>query len=438
MNILSIQKRAISLLGLIGLMSLTLTSCKGSKGEDIFEKPAIERVNVEMQKLKDQLVGAKHGWILEYYPGRTQYYGGFVIALKFNKDGEVLATSQPFFSFNKLGRLEPLQWEKSKYSIGSNRSVTLNFNTFNKAIHYFSDADKSYGGGLGIVYEGDYQFLVGKLDNSKVIELEGVESHRKMRLIRVDEPLENYLNGVGRIMKTAYSADRMYQEHKDYVVGKIGGVDVMFYFDGKSQILHFDTKEGQNIPVEFIYTPKGLRLKEPVFGVKELIWSAKDKCFLAGNSKLIARDDPNYPEFAKYLGVYLFQWKNIKEQSFETEVEFVQAGLNLYLIKGLAIDLKARFDTKKKCFVLFPQIINNGEAIMLMFAQPNKNKDFDISDKFDVGMASELKPGTTDTYIMKNNGVFSKGKSFILVEPKEFDIYKKEPNSIYEPVFIKK
>ncbi len=436
MNILKIHKSAGALGLLMTLFALVLPSCMDPKGEDIFEEPASVRVNAAVQQLKDKLCSSEHGWIMQYYPGRSDIYGGFVIGLRFNEEGKVLATSQPFFSFEQDGTLKDLKWSKSSYSIKSDRSVTLNFDTFNDAIHYFSDADNSFvGGKLHQTLEGDYEFLLTSSEDPNVINLTGRESDNKMRLIKATEPIENYMKGVAKIMKESYSYEKMYQDHKDLIVGKIGSKELEMVMDKEYQIIYVNGKDlKEDTPVQFVYTPKGLHLREPFLGVEDFIWSERDNCFLAGQDKLVARDDPNYEDFAKFLGAYDFNFTDFDGNKKNAPVTFEQAGHNLYVIKGLSYDILARFDTKDKTFVIFAQKVDGGLGTLMLCNQPTSWKR---TDKAAHGMYAMLKEGTTNTYIMKDTGTWgTPGTSFVVTEVGAF--YGKKPNFFINLTFIKK
>ncbi len=437
MNISKIKKTVWALGLLTSLFALVLSSCQDPKGEDIFDKSNNERVSLAVKELKDKLCSSEHGWIMQYYPGRTGIYGGFVIGLRFNDKGEVLATSQPFFSFEKDGTLKELKWDRSTYSVRGDRSVTLNFDTFNDAIHYFSDTDNSYVGGTPHkTFEGDYEFLLALSKDPNVINLTGRESNNKMRLIRATEPIENYMKGVAKIMKESYSYEKMYQDHKDLIIGKIGSKDVEIVMDREYQIVYVNGKDlKEDTAVQFIYTPKGLHLREPFLGVEDLIWSESDNCFLAGQDKLIARDDPNYPEFAKFLGEYDFNFTDFQKKNQSIPVTFEQAGHNLYVIKGLSYDILARFDTKEKTFVIFAQKIDGGSGVFMLCNQPVSWKR---TDKPEHGMYALLKEGTTNTYIMKDTGSWGTAGTSFVVTNGGGKFYDKTPNYFVNLVFVKK
>lgn len=439
MNIINIKKTIFGLAGLCAIFSLSLQSCQDKDSEDIFERSANERTATLANDLSKQLVGSENGWVLEYYPGQSKNFGGFVIGLRFNDKGEVLATSQPFFQYEN-GKLKPLTWNKSTYEVKTDRSVTLNFNTFNEAIHYFSDVDKNIGKGVGSAFEGDYQFLLGLSENPDVINLEGRESKRKMRLVRMTEPIQAYMDKLTEMKNKSYSYANMYAQHKDIVVGKIGGKDVEITIDPTYQILHISGKDLERVEnLRYVYTPKGIRFDRPFLGVSELIWSDSESCYLAGSEKLIARNDPNYPEFAKYLGEYTLEvsLKGGVRKNFPKPIIFEQAGVNKYVIKGLGYNVYADFDVKNKRFEIKPQVVG-GEAHLAVW----DTKEGNLTWGEDEGMYSAPIEGQPNHFKMVDNGKWASysATSFILWNLSGKGAYKGslEPKRIVSPVFIKK
>lgn len=173
------------LLYIILLMAGLFQAC-APEVDDLFDKPAQQRINEEIKACRDLLVSSEQGWRLEYFPSATQAYGGYNMILKFTEK-EVTAAGETASS--------PSYTETSLYSMGSDMGPTLNFDTYNSIIHYFADPDKQEGAGLGKGYEGDYEFIImGHSDNE--IILKGKKTKNVMRMIRMEESAESYLTAV--------------------------------------------------------------------------------------------------------------------------------------------------------------------------------------------------------------------------------------------------
>ena len=117
--------------------------------EDIFDKPAAERIAESLQTYRELLTAQTNGWLVEYYPEKTRKYGGFNLYFLF---GDVNVTVR--------SEIDPAASATSAWSTGTDMGPTINFDTYNKVLHYFSDPAIPQGGGYGLNYEGDYEFVV--------------------------------------------------------------------------------------------------------------------------------------------------------------------------------------------------------------------------------------------------------------------------------------
>ena len=131
------------------LAALLLTACEPYT-ESLFEKPAAERIAESLQTYRELLTAQTSGWLVEYYPEKTQRYGGFNLFFHFEND-QVTIRSE----------IDPADSATSSWSTGTDMGPTINFNTFNKVLHHnFSDPAVPLGGGYGLNREGDYEFVV--------------------------------------------------------------------------------------------------------------------------------------------------------------------------------------------------------------------------------------------------------------------------------------
>jgi len=117
--------------------------------EELFDKPAAERMTESLQTYRDLLTAQTNGWLVEYYPEKTQKYGGFNLYFRF--EGEHVTVRS---------EIDPAASATSAWSMGSDMGPTINFDTYNTVLHYFSDPAINQGGGQGLNYEGDYEFYV--------------------------------------------------------------------------------------------------------------------------------------------------------------------------------------------------------------------------------------------------------------------------------------
>ncbi len=115
-----------TLLALAG--TFVLTAC--SRVEDlIFEQSPAERIEAALVEAQKALTAPANGWVMQIYPSATQKWGGYTVLVKFNVDGTVVAASELFDADKTF---------TSNYRIDDSNLPTLNFDTYNEAIHLFS------------------------------------------------------------------------------------------------------------------------------------------------------------------------------------------------------------------------------------------------------------------------------------------------------------
>ena len=54
--------------------------------DDIFDKPASQRMEERLMQDQQVLMGATNGWIMEYFPEKEQSYGGYTMFVKFGEN----------------------------------------------------------------------------------------------------------------------------------------------------------------------------------------------------------------------------------------------------------------------------------------------------------------------------------------------------------------
>jgi hypothetical protein len=125
-----------------------MTACEPYT-ENLFDKPAAERIAESLQTYHELLTAQTNGWLVEYYPEKTQKYGGFNLFFRFGNEYVTVGSE-----------INPSETSASLWSMGSDMGPTINFDTYNTVLHYFSDPELNQGGGRGLNYEGDYEFYV--------------------------------------------------------------------------------------------------------------------------------------------------------------------------------------------------------------------------------------------------------------------------------------
>ncbi|WP_422089915.1 DUF4302 domain-containing protein [Tenacibaculum ovolyticum] len=216
------------------------TSCETNKEEAIFEESTSERIKKSISEYKDLLTSSDNGWIIEYYPEKTQKFGGFNYGVKFNEDLSAEVVME-LFDFSTR--------QSNSFNVIANGGPVLTFDTYNALTHFFATPNSTNSEGL----EGDYEFfLISKTDNT--ITLRGTQSRNNMRMIKLDETPEEYLTKVLDIK--AYLAPASYAVTLD-------GNDLPLPNTGAKLIFPQGTGKDP-IEMSYNYTSKGIKLYEPI------------------------------------------------------------------------------------------------------------------------------------------------------------------------------
>ncbi len=414
MNIINKVKINACALGLLCLTpSLILTSC--SKDEQVFEQPAGQRVDEAITAFRQKLVSSEHGWIMEYYPHSKQAYGGYVIGFKFDDKGNVLIASE---HLQKAG--QDIVSARSVYDLNRDRSITLNFSTYNEHIHHYADPGLGIGAGPGKGLEGDFEFLVMESDSDDLIILKGKKTKNVIKMYRAKESFKDYLRSVVALRDEMYTSQGLNKAHMEALTGTFAGkkVDLIpsetgdAYYTIKFLDDESNPLQGKTLP--YAVLPEGIRFYEPISGIAALTWNAGDKTFMSEKGdKLAARPDAVYPEYAKYLGEYTFEYGGGQHRY---DARFSEGARNEYIItvKNTPLVLKALYDPKHHRFEIRNQPIYDGEAQLAVWAAPDGRN---LSWGGTSGMYSKLVEGSNPaTYEMVDNGAWGSfvAKSFII------------------------
>lgn len=392
----------------LGLFVMGLSGC-AQKEDNIFDTSVNERVEEEVQKLSKLLVSSTEGWILDYIPGGTQQYGGYYIGLKFSDKGEALATNDMLTGSGSL-------WHKSQYVVGKDKSISINFDTYNEGIHYFTTPDRSYAGGISLGFEGDHEFTLVKIISDNEIQVRGKKTRNLMTLRRATTSIDDFMASIRAMRARIFNKVDMDREHQDALEGTLGGKRQLAKLDNTGLNYYTVTTEGVDgsTKVSYFVTPTGIRFVKPIEGVTELTW--QNNRLTSSNGDLVARRDPYYDSYAAYLGEYTLT----SAGGGSYNVEFVEAGYNTYTITGLPFNLTATYDTAKDRFAINCQILEKSDARgnvwLSVWAAPNGTA---LNWGEDRGMVSSYVANSQPKrYTMYDNGkgVWGENKahSFIL------------------------
>lgn len=146
-------------------MVFTLAACSPEE-KNLFEDSSANRIEASLTHVNEVLLGAKNGWLMQYYPNATQKYGGYNLFLSFSTDGKVTAASDVAGVGERMTSL---------YSLKQSAGTVLSFDTYNSIIHFFASPDSGVGG-IGSGMEGDYDFTVMEECTPQKVVLKGTKS----------------------------------------------------------------------------------------------------------------------------------------------------------------------------------------------------------------------------------------------------------------------
>ena len=146
-------------------MVFTLAACSPEE-KNLFEDSSANRIEASLTHVNEVLLGAKNGWLMQYYPNAAQKYGGYNLFLSFSTDGKVTAASDAAGAGERMTSL---------YSLKQSAGAVLSFDTYNSIIHFFASPDSGVGG-IGTGMEGDYDFTVMEECTPEKVVLKGTKS----------------------------------------------------------------------------------------------------------------------------------------------------------------------------------------------------------------------------------------------------------------------
>lgn len=215
----------------------------------IFDETPSERVNQTITQLQNVLPTAPNGWELRFYPSEEREYGGFTSFVKFTQDGRVEASSE---------LLEADKVYSGLYEVNASNGPSLVFNTYNKAIHLYSEPNSNISvfkrAHISEGAEGDYSYQIQNVSSDKII-LRGAKS--RVLLVMTPAKEEDWKTQILQIQHSS-SENQVFYSTLSVAGKEIQGVMM-------SDDRHLDlTLDGKELSVPFRYTQTGIELYEPI------------------------------------------------------------------------------------------------------------------------------------------------------------------------------
>ena len=255
---------------IICCLAVFLTSCVHYT-DPLFDKPAAERIAESLEVYRDLLTAQSNGWIVEYYPEKTQKYGGFNLYFRFEFDYVTVRSE-----------IDPAISATSAWSMGTDMGPTINFDTYNTVLHFFSDPAIVQGGGRGLNYEGDYEFVVESGSNEEFI-LRGKKTKNIIRMTPLPANLtwEKYSQSLESMKSDVIApAYQMTVNGREISITKSVGANI------------FTLKvSNETISAPFMITLTGIKFYEPIKILTEtlqfLTYNAAEDILVSDNRKSI-------------------------------------------------------------------------------------------------------------------------------------------------------
>ena len=226
---------------LFALTALIFTASCTPEVEDAFDKPSPDRIAEAISETKDILTAAPNGWKMAYQGSGG--FGGFNILCRFDKEDNVFCEEE---SDHAKGT--------SHYTVQQGQGVLLSFDSFNAALHKYSDPvgkinGKSVGkDGKG--FQGDFEFRVMSCTKDSIV-LEGRKHGDRV----VMTPMPEDLTWDSFFTQIATVASGMSSERYNIIIDKDTLPARM-----NLHTLHTTDKNGKAVAIPFIYTPQGIEV----------------------------------------------------------------------------------------------------------------------------------------------------------------------------------
>lgn len=334
---------------LLFALPLLLTSCL-KDNDEVFDESASERLQAALAETRSVLRGAENGWVMDYYVGTDQVYGGYTFIVKFDS-----------LTCTACSELTP-QAETSFYKLTTDNGPVLTFDTYNTVLHEL--ATPSAGNYEG--FHADYEFQVVSATPELVL-LRGRRTGSVMQMRPLKTTSGEYLQKVEQMQKDMLVASMTTDFDGNNVTADLDldGRQVSFYSTTDSTLVH---------DCAFTFTDEGIRLYSAVdaFGktLFDFSYNAETKQFTSLDKQnpglvLQGRLPKDYVYYEQVPGDYVFSFlvsngASYQKVSVDVTIEEDTEGSG-FVLKGLGrdFDIKLGYDKSKGTLSLNTQIIAN-------------------------------------------------------------------------------
>ncbi len=287
------MKNNIFKLLLLLLPLLIFQSCMKDQ-EDVFDEPSSLRMQKALDNTRKVLEGSEKGWLIDYYVGDNQQYGGYAFTVKFDS---LTCTASSELSADTA---------TSYYKLTTDDGPVLTFDTYNTVLHALATPSADH-------YEGshaDYEFIILSADSKEVV-LKGKKTGSIMKMHPLTETPSVYLNSVQSTIG-------------NFVINGASGtvdktnLDILVDIDNRQ--IEYSSSNDSTISgsTAFTITDKGVRLYEPIIvngqKLQNFIFDAENTtltCTDASNVTLKGTLPVGYFKYSDYAGDYSFKYSPV-------------------------------------------------------------------------------------------------------------------------------
>lgn len=238
------------LINLFIIVSLALFASCTSEVDDIFDDSSANRMDARLKANQEVLIGAKNGWLMEYYPAPGMVYGGFNVLVSFAEDSKVTVAAD----ISDAGGTAV-----STYRLKDSSGPILTFDTYNSIFHFFSDPKNSAGiGSTGKGMEGDYEFLIMEATPEKVV-LRGKKTGNKIVMTPLKEEVKwsEYLEPVIKMNDILSRFNKYKYAEGDFVADVVSSYNSLV-------LSYVANGNSQTVTAPYIVTDFGFRFYTPL------------------------------------------------------------------------------------------------------------------------------------------------------------------------------
>lgn len=222
---------------LLMALPLLLTSCLKDDNE-VFSDSASKRLQQALEDTRSILRSSEQGWVMDYYVGTDQAYGGYAFIVKFDS---LTVTAQSELNSTPA---------TSYYKLTTDNGPVLTFDTYNQVLHELATPSASNYE----AYHADYEFQIVSATPELVL-LRGRRTNNVMQLRPLTTTPTDYLAKVAETENTMLVGS---------LGTKVNGDSLKATIDLDARSISFANRDSSyTLSTTFAYTDKGIRLYEP-------------------------------------------------------------------------------------------------------------------------------------------------------------------------------